>query len=228
MDEPPLGFRPRQERGVAARTRVYDAAIRQFAEKGVAATRIEDVVAAAGVAWGTFYRYFPRKEDVLLEAAVRHFRERLVPLVEADLADSRHSTQDKALRLFVALLEPGEHPPQLRAEMLNETIKHRERFGAMLGGDDHALVQLVARVVAQGQERGEVRTDIDRFTLAGTLIAGIIFTTIYAYYGAFRGFRDAEPTADLPTLLERILEIIWHGFKPIAHPTEPPALSRAT
>lgn len=228
MDEPPLGFRPRQARGVVARTRVYDAAIRQFAEKGVAATRIEDVVAAAGVAWGTFYRYFPRKEDVLLEAAVRHFHERLVPLVEADLADSRHSTRDRALRLFVALLEPGEHPPQLHGEMLNETIKHRERFGAMLGWEDHALVQLVARVVAQGQERGEVRTDIDRFTLAGTLIAGIVFTTIYAYYGSFRGFRDAEPTANLSTLVERIIEIIWHGCKPIAHPTEPPSLSRVS
>ena len=80
MDEPPLGFRPRQERGVAARRRVYDAAIRQFAEKGVAATRIEDVVAAAGVAWGTFYRYFPRKEDVLLEAAVR-LGDRLGPVL---------------------------------------------------------------------------------------------------------------------------------------------------
>jgi AcrR family transcriptional regulator len=77
MDEPPLGFRPRQARGVAARTRVYDAAIRQFAEQGVAATRIEDVVAAGGVAWGTFYRYFPRKEDVLLEAGSESDRRRL-------------------------------------------------------------------------------------------------------------------------------------------------------
>lgn len=193
---------------------MYAAAMQQFAHNGFAEARVEDVVAAAGVAWGTFYRYFPRKEDVLLEAAVVQFREQLVPLVEADLADPGHSTREKALRLLIALLEPGDQPAQLRGEILKQVVDHRERFAEMLGQSGHPLVSLLARILAHGQERGEVRTDIDRFTLAGTLIAGTALSTIYAYYGSFRGQGAAGRAVDIPTLVEPIFEIVWHGLEP--------------
>ncbi|HUO71673.1 MAG TPA: TetR/AcrR family transcriptional regulator [Solirubrobacteraceae bacterium] len=216
MNEPPLGSRPRQARGIAARARVYSAAMQQFADKGVAEARIEDVVATAGVAWGTFYRYFPRKEDVLLEAAVVQFREQIVPLVEADLGDPRRSSRENALRLFIALLEPGELPPRLRGEILKQVVDHRERFTAMLGTDGQPLVQLVARIVRHGQQRGEVRTDVDPFTLAGTLLAGTALSTIYVYYGDFREFVVRGPAAlDFPALVERFFGIIWRGLEPL-------------
>ena len=35
------------------------------------------MIADAGVSWATFFRYFPRKEDVLIELAARHFREQV-------------------------------------------------------------------------------------------------------------------------------------------------------
>ena len=210
--EPPLGYRPRQARGVAAHERVYDTAIAQFAEKGVAATRVEDIVAAAEVAWGTFYRYFPRKEDVLLEAAVRQFNDQLLPLVESDLADPSRSCREKALRLLVAMLEPGDHPAQLRAEIIKQVIEQRDRFSAMIGAGEHPLVLLVARIVSQGQERGEVRTDVDRFTLAGVLLAGTVWPAVYAY-----GTRSpaSQSASGLQALVQRVVGILWRGLEPV-------------
>src|SRR3954451_24587606 len=82
---PPLPPKPRQARGIAKRERVYEAALAEFAAHGFDDARIEDVVADADVSWGTFFRYFPRKEDVLLEAAARHYRERVRPLAESAL-----------------------------------------------------------------------------------------------------------------------------------------------
>jgi len=187
--------------------------MRHFADKGVAATRVEDVVAEAGVAWGTFYRYFPRKEDVLLEAAVIQFRAQLLPLVESDLGDHRRSTYDKTLHLFIAMLEPGPAPPRLRAEILEQVIEHRERFAAMLGAGEQPLVMLVARVLTQGQERGEIRTDLDALTLAGTLLVGTVFATIYSYYGALRRLRTPESAVDFDRLVERVYGIIWRGVE---------------
>src|SRR5580658_9822743 len=71
MISPPRAPRPapRQRRAVATRRRLYEAAMAEYAEVGLDAARVEDIVAAAGVSWGTFFHYFPAKEDVLLDAA---------------------------------------------------------------------------------------------------------------------------------------------------------------
>jgi AcrR family transcriptional regulator len=50
----------------AKRTALMQAAIRVFAEKGYHAATIRDIVAAAGVAVGTFYFYFPDKETLFV------------------------------------------------------------------------------------------------------------------------------------------------------------------
>ena len=63
------GPTPRQRRAVATRRRLYEAAMAEYARVGLEAARVEDIVAAAGVSWGTFFHYFPAKEDVLLDAA---------------------------------------------------------------------------------------------------------------------------------------------------------------
>lgn len=47
------------------RAPIVVAAAKVFARSGFADTRVEDVLAAAGVARRTFYRYFASKEDVL-------------------------------------------------------------------------------------------------------------------------------------------------------------------
>src|SRR3954469_13322842 len=85
----PLPAPPTQARGVDKRDRLYDAAIARYREAGVADTRVEDVIADAGVSWATFFRYFPRKEDVLLEGAARHFRDRVRAIAAGSLQDRR-------------------------------------------------------------------------------------------------------------------------------------------
>ncbi len=48
-----------------AQAGVLAAAIDVFGRKGYAATRVEDILEAAGIARRTFYRYFKSKDDVL-------------------------------------------------------------------------------------------------------------------------------------------------------------------
>ncbi|HWD63984.1 MAG TPA: TetR/AcrR family transcriptional regulator [Solirubrobacteraceae bacterium] len=210
---------------------MYDAAMARFAEVGVAATRVEDVVSAAGVAWGTFYRYFPRKEDVLLEAAARQFREQLEPLVESDLRDPTQTTRERLLRLFVAMLEPGEHQPRVRAEMIKEVLENRGRFSAMLDSGPQPLLRLVASILEEGQRRGEVRTDTDRFTLAAVLAIGVIYSVTYAYYGEFRPASLTGGREEFRGIVERFFAVIWRGLEGLegeSGHTEPASRSEAT
>ena len=68
---------PRTVDRAARRAELVAAAARVFAERGVNATSVADIVRAAGVAQGTFYLYFESKDDVIL-AVVEDVAEQLM------------------------------------------------------------------------------------------------------------------------------------------------------
>ena len=57
---------------------ILEAALDCFAERGFAATRLEDVAARAGVTKGTAYLYFKNKEE-LFKAVVSRY---IVPVIQ--------------------------------------------------------------------------------------------------------------------------------------------------
>src|SRR6266705_4806053 len=60
---------PRTGRGRASRERIVERAADLFAERGIAGTSVDEVLAAAGAGKGQFYHYF-RSRDELAAAAV--------------------------------------------------------------------------------------------------------------------------------------------------------------
>ena len=68
-----------RRRKTARPAEILSAALASFAERGFAATRLDDVAARAGVTKGTLYLYFPSKEE-LFKAVVR---QELVPNLES-------------------------------------------------------------------------------------------------------------------------------------------------
>jgi AcrR family transcriptional regulator len=61
----------RRTRPDTRRQELVDAALTMFAQRGVAATSVDDIVKAAGVAKGTFYLYFSTKDDAVTAVAER-------------------------------------------------------------------------------------------------------------------------------------------------------------
>jgi AcrR family transcriptional regulator len=85
--EPPkAGTRARKIAPEARRQAILEAALTEFAERGYAAARLDDVAARAGVAKGTLYLYFEHKEalfEQLIRSAVSPVMDRFAKIAEA-------------------------------------------------------------------------------------------------------------------------------------------------
>ncbi len=194
---------PTQERGVDKRDRLYQAAISRYESDGVAKTRVNDVIADAEVSWATFFRYFPRKEDVLIEHAARHYRERVRRVAEEGFANHSLSVRDVAERAFSALLEPAEVSAHLHNAAVLEVFAYPARFAALVDeGHPAPMVGLTAELLTEAQQRGELRPGIDPNAAAITVVAGALLPGAQA---AAAGLDPKPPVA-------AALELLWEGL----------------
>jgi AcrR family transcriptional regulator len=206
---PPLPPKPQQERGKEKRRRVYEAAVHAFAEHGFDEARVEDIVAEADVSWGTFFRYFPRKEDVLLELGVNHYLTNVRPMAEAGL---EHSARDGVHAMLVAMLS-SDMPSHLHGAMLREITATPVRWAALLGDDQPVWLVLAARIIETGQERGEVRDDVDALTLAAVVSAAGLFPAVQGGFQDLRGLRGIPGGGDPIAILDRAFPVAWRAVE---------------
>ena len=193
---------PTQARGVEKRDRIFAAAIARYSAQGVAATTVEEIIAEAGVSWATFFRYFPRKEDVLLEHAARHFRTHVRAAGEEGLADRRLRVRTILERTFAALLEPGELPSELHIEAILEVFAHPARFAALVDErHPQPMVGVVTSLLTEARDRGELRAGIDPGLAALTVVAAALFPAAQA----------AAIGADPGPPMRAALDVVWGG-----------------
>src|SRR5690606_30893291 len=86
--------RPRTKPAELRREELLDAAQQLFLEKGIAATSIDEIAAAAEVAKGTFYLYFASKEALLAaiqERFINNFCKRLESATDRYGSDQWHA-----------------------------------------------------------------------------------------------------------------------------------------
>jgi TetR/AcrR family fatty acid metabolism transcriptional regulator len=154
------------------RRAILHAAVRVFAEKGYHGCRIADVARQAGVAYGLVYHYFRNKEELLENvfaeqwaifiAAIRAIREGPGGAAERLAGVCRFAvdvfkTAPAAVR--VLLLEVARTPNVMRAGSTRQTF-------------DQA-VRLVADMVREGQEAGDLRRGADPVLAAAAMLGAL-------------------------------------------------------
>jgi AcrR family transcriptional regulator len=187
--------------------------MRRFAEEGVEETRVQDILADAGGSWGAYHYYFPRKEDVLLERAVRELRERIRPRADAALADRRASIRKALEDIHVGLVN-YELPRHVHGAILLEATANSRRLVEMLDDDEVPVIGVVGLLLAAGQERGEVRQDADPYSLAASLTAGTMWPVIQTAFGpVLRGLEGATQPPDPVEAVRRTFAITWRAVE---------------
>jgi AcrR family transcriptional regulator len=144
-----------------------------FAERGIAATTVDEVLAAAGAGKGQFYHYF-RSRDELAAAAVGFRCEQVVAgLTEALGSVSSLAGLEQALAGFIAGFEQSGMPGCPIGTLATEVAGRNEDARVQAAAGFDAWERLLADVLEQVRQRGELRADAQPAVLATGLLASI-------------------------------------------------------
>jgi AcrR family transcriptional regulator len=153
------------------RNLILDAAIRVFARTGYHTARVSDIAQEAGIAYGLVYHYFTNKDEILRSI----FEERWSGFMEAveRIADADTSSRDKLVSVAALVLNAY----RLRREWVKVLVLEIQRSSRIAEPDQMRAVgrffQIVARMLREGQARGELREDIDPDVAAYLFVGGL-------------------------------------------------------
>jgi len=160
----------REAKRLQTRERLMGAAIAEFKRSGMAEADVGAVVAAAGVAHGTFFFHFPTKEHVLLELERRE--------------------EDRMAKQFGLFLQSNDDLAAALNESVRLVLGLERRLGDVLfkdflalhfsqtrppaeGGQDHSLVVLLAKQIETFKARGDLDAEVNSLNSAVFFLLGL-------------------------------------------------------
>jgi AcrR family transcriptional regulator len=164
------GISVREAKRLQTRERLLGAAIAEFKRAGMAEADVGTIVAAAGVAHGTFFFHFPTKEHVLLE--MEHREEERIAGQFSRFVNGPHDLAGafrEAVRLIVAL-------ERRLGDVLFKNVlalHFSQTRPPAEGTEDHALIVLVAREIELAKERGEAAAAVTPINSAVFFLLGL-------------------------------------------------------
>lgn len=160
----------REAKRLQTRERLMGAAIAEFARAGIAEADVSAIVAAAGVAHGTFFFHFPTKEHVLVELERREEKR-----IAKQYSQSLKSEHDLAFALQEAVRQVVGLERRLGFLLFNDflALHFSQTRPPTEDGRDHPLVVLVADEITRGQARGEVDPQANPMNSAVFFLLGL-------------------------------------------------------
>jgi len=165
----PTDHRPRvaAERRERMRKRLIESALIVFAQKGVGATVIPEVVAAAEVSQGSFYNYFRTNED-LLTAVSEELSNEMLQLIEGVVG----TIADPGLRVATAIR------CYLQMARGNRLVARFLAGAGMRVGGEHSMVyDVLPPDLEEGVKMGQF--DAAALTVAVDVIKGTVLVAMH-------------------------------------------------
>jgi AcrR family transcriptional regulator len=151
------------------RQQILDRARDVFAKKGYHAAKIDDVVAAAGVARGTFYLYFHDKRSIFEELVGRFFQRIALAVSRIDV---EQPIEAQVVANVSAILELFLGDPSMAKILLADAVGLDAEFDRRLLAFYADIDALLVGSLREGQEIGIVQPG-DTRVLAHFLIGGL-------------------------------------------------------
>lgn len=186
----------RERRKEETRRRLLAAAEQLFHTKGVEATTVEEIAAAADVAKGTFFNYFENKQTLLVTLTFIRIHSLLV--------EPPAPGQPAAERIACTLRAMGDELFPYR-DLAQQIFMHAQVYPIPT---EPTPAQVMAAMVREGQLHGEFHPDVDA-DVAGELLAAYFVRLFVVFTCLLPG---VPPTSSWHARLDAGLQIVFHGL----------------
>lgn len=203
------------------RRRILDAAVAEFAARGLAQANINVIARNAGVSIGAMYNYFAAKEDLLLTVVDGGYTlvAEVLERVEQD-GGTVLETVERVLRAAVAYARRYPELHQIYLDMTSESMAPLSR--RLSGAMETVSARFYRRLLEGARERGEVAADLDVGTAAfclDNLVMMLQFAHTSHYFRERLGiFVGTAADVDEEALIAGILRFAARGLGAEAPP----------
>ncbi len=158
---------------------IVEAALDAFAERGFAATRLEDVAARAGISKGTLYLYFENKEE-LFKAVIQQSLLPNLAAAEARIAQSEATTVDllrEVIGGFMAAVV-GTKLVAIPKLIIGEAHNFPDVTRFYSEEVSSRGLRIVGAILQRGIARGEIRA-VDPALAAPTIVGPLLLLILW-------------------------------------------------
>lgn len=191
----------RRERQKAdRRSRIYEAAIELFSQKGFAETTVQEITDHADVGKGTFFNYFASKDAILLE----YYKK----VVDELLAYAETVEASTVRGQFELIFRRGAMQARREGKLFEILIREifaRPAFAELDREIHERFLVVYSGLVERGMAKGELNRALD-VALAARLVGDIFSSTAleWAFY---------EKAFSMEEVLLKKLEVLFQGLE---------------
>lgn len=188
--------------------RIIDAAVSEFAEKGYEAANTNRIAKTAEISVGSLFQYFKTKENLF--RYVIHLGAGIIETDIGEILKEEVSGREKIHKLMLLTVNSCEQYPEYQQlyheitatgnrELILDIARELESYSAT------GLVKLIK----QGQEQGDIRTDLPAEVLAFTVDNTMVMMQYSLSTPYFKGRSQLYQMAAPSEFAEQMTEILW-------------------
>lgn len=191
----------REEKKKKTQKAIVEAAITLFNENGYENTSIEQIAKAAGIGKGTVYGYFETKKDI-----IKGFCDYEIEKIHWELVnntDENATILDQMLTIYMTEFKHVTKNKEFGRLYMREAVFPNDIDLETEQEMDDKYFQLLFPIFEKGQERGELRKDVDLLHITAHFYS--IYLLITSIWYAGRITTDEAPEA-MKVLFSQVLE----------------------
>ncbi len=166
----------RKKQAIATHQKIYNTALKLFYSKGYDKVTVDDICEKAGVSKGAFYDHFKSKDQVIIDL-----------FLVADQIYDKYATAElgphKSVveKLFLLGRKAVDYSNGMGIDIIQVSYRAQINLNkktASIASEKRALFKILQKLVEEGQDRGELRTDLSRDDITRIMlrcVRGVIY-----------------------------------------------------